>query len=52
MSSAKTSADHREVLIAGGGTAGLTLQPRRDMYLLKRYALPALYWRGMLRGRA
>jgi sulfide:quinone oxidoreductase len=25
---------------------------RRDMYLLKRHVLPALYWRGMLRGRA
>jgi sulfide:quinone oxidoreductase len=25
---------------------------RRDMYLLKRYLLPALYWHGMLRGRA
>ena len=24
---------------------------RRDMYLLKRYFLPALYWHGMLRGR-
>lgn len=25
---------------------------RRSMYLLKRYGLPQLYWRGMLRGRA
>lgn len=25
---------------------------RRSMYLLKKYGLPALYWRGMLRGRA
>jgi len=25
---------------------------RLDMYLLKRYALPQLYWHGMLRGRA
>ncbi len=25
---------------------------RYSMYLLKRYALPALYWHGMLRGRA
>ena len=25
---------------------------RLDMYLLKRYLLPAMYWRGMLRGRA
>ena len=25
---------------------------RRSMYALKRYGLPALYWRGMLRGRA
>jgi sulfide:quinone oxidoreductase len=29
-----------------------TLKPRRDMYLLKRYGLPALYWHGMLKGRA
>lgn len=28
-----------------------TLKPRYDMYLLKRYGLPALYWHGMLRGR-
>jgi sulfide:quinone oxidoreductase len=25
---------------------------RRTMYLLKRYVLPALYWHGMLKGRA
>lgn len=25
---------------------------RRSMYLLKRYALPPLYWHGMMRGRA
>ena len=25
---------------------------RYSMYLLKRHALPALYWHGMLRGRA
>lgn len=25
---------------------------RRSMYLLKKYGLPALYWHGMLRGRA
>lgn len=25
---------------------------RRSMYLLKKYALPQLYWHGMLRGRA
>jgi sulfide:quinone oxidoreductase len=29
-----------------------TMKPRYDMYLLKRYGLPALYWHGMLRGRA
>ncbi len=29
-----------------------TLEPRQDMYLLKRYGLPALYWQGMLKGRA
>jgi sulfide:quinone oxidoreductase len=29
-----------------------TLKPRRDMYLLKRYGLPQLYWQGMLKGRA
>jgi len=28
-----------------------TLQPRYDMWLLKRYGLPALYWHLMLRGR-
>jgi sulfide:quinone oxidoreductase len=28
------------------------LKPRRDLYLLKRYGLPALYWQGMLKGRA
>jgi sulfide:quinone oxidoreductase len=27
-------------------------QERYDMYLLKRYVLPQLYWHGMLRGRA
>ena len=25
---------------------------RRSMYLLKKYALPQMYWHGMLRGRA
>ncbi|MEZ4661406.1 MAG: FAD/NAD(P)-binding oxidoreductase [Caldilineaceae bacterium] len=25
---------------------------RRSMYLMKKYALPAMYWHGMLRGRA
>jgi hypothetical protein len=25
---------------------------RYDMYLLKRYALPQLYWHGLRRGRA
>ena len=25
---------------------------RRSMYLLKKYVLPALYWQGMMRGRA
>jgi len=29
-----------------------TMRPRYDMYLLKRHALPQLYWRGLLRGRA
>jgi sulfide:quinone oxidoreductase len=29
-----------------------TLKPRRDMYLLKRYGLPALYWHRMLKGLA
>ena len=29
-----------------------TLRERRDFGLFKRYALPALYWHGMLRGRA
>jgi sulfide:quinone oxidoreductase len=28
-----------------------TLKPRYDMWLLKRYGLPALYWRLMLTGR-
>ncbi|MET7779711.1 FAD/NAD(P)-binding oxidoreductase [Streptomyces sp. NPDC005388] len=27
-----------------------TTKERRDMWLLKRYGLPALYWRGMLKG--
>jgi hypothetical protein len=25
---------------------------RRDMYLVKKYALPQMYWRAMLKGRA
>ncbi|MER6591082.1 FAD/NAD(P)-binding oxidoreductase [Micromonospora purpureochromogenes] len=29
-----------------------TMKPRYDMWLLKRYGLPALYWHGMLRGLA
>lgn len=29
-----------------------TLKERRDMWLLKRYGLPAMYWHGMLKGRA
>ncbi len=29
-----------------------TMKPRYDMWLLKRYGLPALYWHLMLRGRA
>jgi sulfide:quinone oxidoreductase len=29
-----------------------TTKERYDMWLLKRYGLPALYWHGMLRGRA
>ncbi|MFG2309352.1 FAD-dependent oxidoreductase [Streptomyces sp. NPDC048566] len=28
-----------------------TFRERRDMWLFKRYALPQLYWRGMLTGR-
>lgn len=28
-----------------------TTKPRRDMWLLKRYGLPALYWRAILAGR-
>lgn len=28
-----------------------TTKERRDMWLLKRYGLPALYWHGMLKGR-
>jgi sulfide:quinone oxidoreductase len=28
-----------------------TMKPRYDMWLLKRYGLPALYWHAMLRGR-
>lgn len=28
-----------------------TMKPRYDMWLLKRYGLPALYWHGMLHGR-
>jgi len=29
-----------------------TTKERRSMYLLKRYGLPALYWHGMVKGRA
>ena len=29
-----------------------TMKPRYDMWLLKRYGLPALYWNLMARGRA
>ncbi|MDW5330415.1 FAD/NAD(P)-binding oxidoreductase [Plantactinospora sp. KLBMP9567] len=29
-----------------------TMRPRYDMWLLKRYGLPALYWHAMLHGRA
>jgi sulfide:quinone oxidoreductase len=29
-----------------------TIKERRDMWYLKRYGLPALYWHGMLRGSA
>ncbi len=29
-----------------------TLKPRRDMWYLKKYGLPMLYWNGMLKGRA
>ena len=28
-----------------------TLKPRYDMWLLKRYGLPALYWNLMVKGR-
>jgi sulfide:quinone oxidoreductase len=28
-----------------------TMKPRYDMWLLKRYGLPAMYWHGVLRGR-
>ena len=27
------------------------MKPRYDMWLLKRYGLPAMYWHLMLRGR-
>ena len=29
-----------------------TTKPRRSMWILKKYVLPQLYWKGMLRGRA
>jgi len=29
-----------------------TAKERLSMYLLKRYLLPVLYWKGMLKGRA
>ena len=29
-----------------------TLKPRHDMWLLKRYGLPSLYWNLMLKGHA
>ena len=28
-----------------------TMKPRYDMWLLKRYGLPAMHWHLMLRGR-
>ena len=28
-----------------------TLKPRYDMWLLKRYGLPAMYWNLMVKGR-
>ena len=28
-----------------------TTKDRRDMWLLKRYGLPAMYWHGMVKGR-
>ena len=27
-------------------------KPRYDMWLVKRYGLPAMYWNAMLKGRA
>lgn len=29
-----------------------TTKPRRSMWILKKYVLPMMYWKGMLRGRA
>ena len=29
-----------------------TIKPRRDMWYLKKYGLPFLYWNLMLKGRA
>lgn len=29
-----------------------TKKPRKSMWILKKYVLPQLYWKGMLRGRA
>jgi cation diffusion facilitator CzcD-associated flavoprotein CzcO len=64
--SAPQSTSRHEVLIIGGGSAGIpvaarlrragarnvdTMKPRYDMWLLKRYGLPAMYWHGVLRGR-
>ena len=42
--------DPEAVARGGGQPAGR--DTRQDMYLLKRHGLPALYWQGMLKGRA
>lgn len=59
---------HHKTVIIGGGSAGISLdytmkphpaiplidtkKERYDMWLLKRYGLPFMYWNLMLRGRA